>query len=948
MSNDYTNLYGAPDTSPEPEAAPKPFTLDASQVGIPAPPVYTPPVGAAPPPQRPLPPRETYIPRPVPPPPMPVKEKKPFSPIPLLLIAGVAFLFLGGVLFLTNTWDVMPNMGRAVTLLSASVLAFGANLLAERVFKLEKTGLAFFILGCIFLPLSIGGIGVFSLFGEWFSYSGGGSMLLWACIFLGVALPTFYGQFRYKNTPLAWLSLAGFSAAWTFLARFASAEGLKTFGADEVTGWIVTCSLWVAFAVGFSFLTEWLLQKKPGTPLAKASLFVLYPLLLFYTFYLWFLVIESDAAALILWLILAVLFCNKRFGSGTFHGGVFGSILALVGAAAAIDDLLPHQEDLPIFNIGFAPFWFAPIFVGLVLMAVRFARQEALSKTYGIAGLVITGLTLPIGVLATLFETDFIPSLFVLLIMTCIFIAVEKKGKLPKDTSYMVVHLGLVFLTVVLNAGEFHLLYVLLLVISALLLLAEGFLAKRIWPVMTAVAACAGLLIVRLPFLAGNDKLTNVLLLWTFAIGFLTTVIYAHVTKRILLEKSGAWVLISFMTVALIMTLQLWLKDFEFVVWILATAFATLLYLLEAAAFTSHERTKGTRPFLAILAGFLGAGSTFSFLDAREIAYGWGFLLLILLAVFVFVYTRRKVNAVAIPHLLMAYVTAHHMLAELSADRLTTLGMPQAETWSIVFRLLGFALLMGALALTGRFLVPEGFCTAKDKSFRMDWPLLAAVMPVFGAAFTVDWHPALVLFLFLTMYSLLYIGRLKQWRIPALLASLFFCISILVHNWEDPFGLFVLWHNWEVRTPQLLLYLLPLHLFLFSLLFILPKQLHGGVHVGRFVMYCLTMFCLLLSSMNFGNVADAIILVVFSFAILAGSFFVRKLRWFTLGFAVLVVMTVRLTWSFWTSLHWGIYLFLAGALLIAIATVFELRVRRASEHPDEPKKSMNPFAAWRW
>ena len=173
-------------------------------------------------------------------------------------------------------------------------------------------------------------------------------------------------------------------------------------------------------------------------------------------------------------------------------------------------------------------------------------------------------------------------------------------------------------------------------------------------------------------------------------------------------------------------------------------------------------------------------------------------------------------------------------------------------------------------------------------------------------------------------------------------------MTILVHNWEDPFGLFVLWHNWEVRTPQLLLYLLPLHLFLFTLLFILPKQLRSGVHISRFVMYCLTMFCLLLSSMNFGNVADAIILVVFSFAILGGSFFVRQLRWFTLGFAVLVVMTVRLTWSFWTSLHWGIYLFLAGAVLITIATVFEVRVRRAAEHPDEPKKSMNPFAAWRW
>ena len=942
MSNDYTNLYGVPDTSPEPEEAPKPFTLDSSQIDIPAPPVYTPPVGVAPPP------RETYIPGPAAPTPQPVKVKKPFSPIPLLLIAGVAFLFLGGVLFLTNTWDVMPNMGRAITLLSASVLAFGANLLAERVFRLQKTGMAFFILGCIFLPLSIGGIGVFSLFGEWFSYTGAGKMLLWTAVCLGVALPTLYGQARYKLTPLAWISLAGFSAAWTFLAQFAATEGLAQFGAVKVTSQIVACSLWAAFGLGFTFLSEWLLQKKQDTPLAKVAVFVLYPLLYVYICLMWSLIDEAAIAACILMLVMAVLFCNKRFGSGTFHAGIFGSIFALIGAAAAIEQLFPEEESTYILHIDFSRLWFVPCFIALVLMAVRFVKQEALSKTYSIAGLIIAAIQLLIGGVAAMFEAKYIPYLYGLLIMSAIFFAIEKKAKLPKDTAYMAVHLGMVFLTVILNADDYSLLYVLLLVLTALALLAEGFLAKRIWPVMTAVAACAGMLIVRLPFLAGKGKTMDALLLGMFAVGFLITVIYAHVTKRILLEKTGAWVLLSFMTVALALTLDILFGGLQIVSWTLVTAYATLLYLLEAAALSSHERTKGTRPFLGFLAGFLGCGATVSFTDMDTVAFGWGGLLLLLLAVFVVTYVRKPVNVIVIPHLLMFFAVTRKMLTGLDADGLTELGMPHAETWSIVFQAAGFALLTVLLAVLGRFLVPEGFCTSKEKTFRMDWPLLAGILPVLSVAFVIDWHPTLLLFLFLTLYSLLYIGRLQHWRIPALLTSLFFCMTILVHNWEDPFGLFVLWHNWEVRTPQLLLYLLPLHLFLFTLLFILPKQLRSGVHIARFVMYCITMLCLLLSSMNFGNVADAIILVVFSFAILGGSFFVKKLRWFTLGFAVLVVMTVRLTWSFWTSLHWGIYLFLAGAVLITIATVFEVRVRRAAEHPDEPKKSMNPFAAWRW
>ena len=944
MSNDYTNLYGGAPS--EPEVAPKPFTLDSSQVDIPQ--------GSTPPPQRPLPPRETYIPRPAPPPvqTIPKKEKKPFSPIPLLLVAGVIFLFLGGVVFLTNTWDVMPNMGRAVTLLSASVIAFGANLLAERVFKLQKTGLAFYLLGCIFLPLSIGGIGVFALFGEWFSYNGDGSMLLWASVMLSVALPTLYGQHRYQNKFLAWVSLAGFCGCWIFLAQFFAEEILvNRSGYPDVAGRITACSLWVLLGILFSLLTEWLKRKKQGTPLEIVSLYVLYPLLVLDLILVTFLTDEAAIATAILMALIAVLFGNVRFSSGTFHGGIFGSLPALLSVGSAILEATPDRIEGKISHLNFEKFWFIPVFAALILMALRFVKHEGISKTYGIAGLVGGLIMVPIGAIALLFglkNPAFITIMGALLIMSVVFFCIEKKGKLPADAPFMAVHVSLVFVTALLTVEGFGVPYPLLLVVMALLLLAEAFLARRIWPVMAAVAACGAMVAGRIPFIVDGDLYMEIMLAWMFTLGFLVTVIYAHVTGRKLLEKAGAWTLIPFLLYAFMLTLDIWFDHMPIVLLTLTLALTTLLFLLEAFALSSHERTKGTVLYLEIASILFSLIAVVALYDTKDTPFGWGFLLLIMLGIYAVVFTRKRINAAAIPHLLLFYFTAQRMLEKLDADRLTEFGMTNTGTWSIVFQVIGFALLLGLFALMGRFLVPEGFFTMQEKTFRMDWPLLVGVLPIVGAVVVIDWHPMLLFFLFLTLYSLLYIGRLQHRRIPALLASLFFCMTILVHNWEDPFGLFVLWHNWEVRTPQLLLYLLPLHLFIFSLLFILPKVMRPGVHVARFVMYCLTMFCLLLSSMNFGNVADAIILVVFSFAILAGSFFVRRLRWFTLGFAVLVVMTVRLTWSFWTSLHWGIYLFLAGALLIAIASIFELRVRRAAEHPEQPKKSMNPFAAWRW
>ena len=215
----------------------------------------------------------------------------------------------------------------------------------------------------------------------------------------------------------------------------------------------------------------------------------------------------------------------------------------------------------------------------------------------------------------------------------------------------------------------------------------------------------------------------------------------------------------------------------------------------------------------------------------------------------------------------------------------------------------------------GRVLLPK-FFDGKDGSFRVDLPLLAGIFPIIGAAATIKWYPEMLTCLFLTCYSLLFIGRVKNHSIPALLASLFGCATILMHNINDPFGLIEKLSSLDIQTLRIILYLLPFHVFIFSLLFILPAKMKNGVHIARFVMYCVTMLTLLLASLNFGQVADALILVAMSLMILISSFVVKRLRWFTLGFSVLVITTINLTWAFWTSLHWGIYLFLAGILLI--------------------------------
>ncbi|MDE6729582.1 MAG: hypothetical protein K2J71_02240, partial [Oscillospiraceae bacterium] len=131
-------------------------------------------------------------------------------------------------------------------------------------------------------------------------------------------------------------------------------------------------------------------------------------------------------------------------------------------------------------------------------------------------------------------------------------------------------------------------------------------------------------------------------------------------------------------------------------------------------------------------------------------------------------------------------------------------------------------------------------------------------------------------------------------------------------------------------------------------LWILPVTSRKKVHAVRFGMYCFTMLCLLLTNLHSKSVTDSILIAVISFAILGGSFTVKKLRWFTLGFASLILTTIRVTWRFWTSLHWGVYLFFAGIVLIVTASLYEYFTRRAQGDPEHPEKKQKPFADWIW
>lgn len=848
--------------------------------------------------------------------PMPsAPPKQPFSPIPLLLIAGVLFLFMGGIVFLTSTWEILPDAGRAIGLLSASVIAFGVNILAERVLKLPKTGLAFYILGCIFLPLALGGIGVFQLFGEWLSFYGDGALLLWTIIFVSVSGTTFLGQRNYKHTTLVWMSLGGLTGAWTCFSKFLADQIFPVSSANSVMAGI----LFVLFSGMATVLTELYLKKHTESYVTKAIPSFLYVTNLFYACLIHGIALDVPVAGCIFALIMFALFCNYQFISNTFHAGVIGACVSLFTASYSITKFFPDVKVLEI--ICFVPACMAVIFISFWNMP---KLRTELTKTFSTAGAVLSFPILIIGGCYNIWNFKSMIVIYALVFIAFLFYAKDLRATFTHGRSLFVLSCGMLFTTAVLASSAESSLLSLLLVISALVLLMQSFLKKTISTLVLAISASSAMILLNLPH-------SEITLLWLSVIFLLAGVVYANKSYRFLLEACCAWAGIAVLIPACYKTCSIWLESD--IAWILSFVVMTLLYLAEAFLFRGEIRPNRTKPYLETVSLLISIIACIAYFIEGEA--GAGFLLWLGLLVFSARFCKKNHNAIAIPQLVMLFF----VFAQITNQLITE---------SSVLKVICYLMMLAVYAVMGRVLLPDGFCTVQNGKTQIDWALLAGIFPIFGIAFVIDWYPSILICLFLALYSVLYIGRVKNQYMPSLMASAFSCLTIFFHNINDAFGILQVWHETDMKIPKIILDLLPLHLFILSLIWILPRKNRETIYKIRFGMYCFTTFCMLAASLNFGNVTDAIILAIFSFLILLSSFTMKKLRWFTLGFSVLFMMTIKLTWQFWTSLHWGVYLFLAGIVLIILASLYEYSSRKASEHADEPKQKFKPFASWTW
>ncbi len=73
----------------------------------------------------------------------------------LALLAGMVFVVLAGLVFATTAWQILSNPTKVYLVLAFSAMFFCVSFVAEKRLHIHKTGNALYVLGSIFLFLSV-------------------------------------------------------------------------------------------------------------------------------------------------------------------------------------------------------------------------------------------------------------------------------------------------------------------------------------------------------------------------------------------------------------------------------------------------------------------------------------------------------------------------------------------------------------------------------------------------------------------------------------------------------------------------------------------------------------------------------------------------------------------------------------------------------------------------
>ncbi len=150
------------------------------------------------------------------------KPRKKVNTMNIVFVIGVIFIVIAGLIFATTTWNILPDFMKAAVIALLIVLFFGASVLARNKLMLKQTGLTFYSLGSLFIPLAFLGIGYFELLGNYLSVQGEGKYILSLIASVCLTVACVFGVKIYQSKLYIWFTyIAGTAGIVSLIWQFA-------------------------------------------------------------------------------------------------------------------------------------------------------------------------------------------------------------------------------------------------------------------------------------------------------------------------------------------------------------------------------------------------------------------------------------------------------------------------------------------------------------------------------------------------------------------------------------------------------------------------------------------------------------------------------------------------------------------------------------------------------
>jgi len=125
----------------------------------------------------------------------------------LILISGSILVILSAIIFLTSTWNITHDFLKTIVIMLMFGVFLSFSCVADRVFNLKQTSKTFYYLALAYIPIIFLAMGLFEIFGNYFSLLGDGKYLYLTISLFIIAGIYYYSSQQKKNLIMLMFSI---------------------------------------------------------------------------------------------------------------------------------------------------------------------------------------------------------------------------------------------------------------------------------------------------------------------------------------------------------------------------------------------------------------------------------------------------------------------------------------------------------------------------------------------------------------------------------------------------------------------------------------------------------------------------------------------------------------------------------------------------------------------